>query len=225
MEKKHYAIIVAGGSGVRMGGDVAKQFLELGGKPVIATTVGRFFSLSFPVEIILVLPDKYKEYWKSYCFEHNLNFRHTLVSGGLTRFHSVKNALKYVEKGGLVAVHDGVRPFISKEFIEELYEIADREGAVIPVVPPSESMRIVNEDGSTTVTDRERFLLVQTPQVFSTDILLNAYNQAYNPQFTDDASVVESSGIKIHLAKGKVTNIKLTRPEDMLLAKAILNVF
>ncbi len=225
MGKKYYAIIVAGGSGVRMGGDVAKQFLELGGKPVIATTIGRFLSLSFPVEIILVLPDRYKEYWKNYCFEHNLNFRHTLVSGGLTRFHSVKNALKYVEKGGLVAVHDGVRPFVTREFIEELYEMAGREGAVIPVLAPPESMRIVNEDGSTSITERERYLLVQTPQVFSTDILLDAYTRAYSPHFTDDASVVESAGIKIHLANGKVTNIKLTRPEDMLLARAILSVF
>lgn len=225
MGKKYYAIIVAGGSGVRMGGDVAKQFLELGGRPVIATTVTRFLSLSYPVEIILVLPSQYKEFWKSYCFEHNLNFRHTLVSGGLTRFHSVKNALKYVERGGLVAVHDGVRPFITGEFIEELYEMAHREGAVIPVLAPSESMRVVNEDGSTSVTDRDRYLLVQTPQVFSSDILLDAYKQAYSPQFTDDASVVEGIGIKIHLADGKVTNIKLTRPEDMLLARAIINVF
>lgn len=225
MEKKYYAIIVAGGSGVRMGGDVAKQFLELGGKPVIATTVGRFLSLSFPVEIILVLPEQYKEHWKSYCFENNLNFRHTLVSGGLTRFHSVKNALKYVERGGLVAVHDGVRPFVSREFIEELYEIAGREGAVIPVIAPPESMRMVNEDGSTSITDRERYLLVQTPQVFLSDTVLDAYKQAYSPQFTDDASVVEGIGIKIHLADGKVTNIKLTRPEDMLLARAIINVF
>jgi 2-C-methyl-D-erythritol 4-phosphate cytidylyltransferase len=225
MGKKYYAIIVAGGSGVRMGGSVAKQFLELGGRPVIATTVERFLALSFPVEIILVIPAAYKEFWKEYCFEHNMNFRHTLVSGGLTRFHSVKNALKYVERGGLVAVHDGVRPFVTREFIEELYDIADRERAVIPVLTPSESMRLINEDGSSCVTDRDRYLLVQTPQVFSSDILLDAYSRAYSPGFTDDASVVESTGIKIHLAEGKVTNIKLTRPEDMVLAKAILNVF
>ncbi len=225
MEKKYYAIIVAGGSGVRMGGNVAKQFLELGGRPVIATTVGRFLSLSFPVEIILVLPAEYKDYWKNYCFENSLNFRHTLVSGGLTRFHSVKNALKHVERGGLVAVHDGVRPFINREFIEELYEAAGREGAVIPVLAPSDSMRVIDKNGVSTVTERDKYLLVQTPQVFLSDTLLDAYGQAYSPAFTDDASVVESMGVKIHLAQGKVTNIKLTKPEDMLLAKAILNVF
>jgi len=225
MEKKYYAIIVAGGSGSRMGGDIAKQFMSLGDKPVIVTTIERFLSLSFPLEIIVVLPSNYKEYWKSYCFENRFNFRHTLVSGGLTRFHSVKNALKYVGRGGLVAIHDGVRPFVTKEYIEELYAIADEKGAVIPVISPIDSMRVKREDGTTEVTDRHRYLMVQTPQVFSTDLILDAYKQAYSPAFTDDATVVESMGAKIHLVQGKAVNIKLTRPEDMLLAKAILSVF
>jgi 2-C-methyl-D-erythritol 4-phosphate cytidylyltransferase len=225
MEKKYYAIIVAGGSGSRMGGEIAKQFINLGGKPVIVHTIERFLSVSKPLDIILVLPSDYKEYWKTYCFENNFNFRHTLVSGGITRFHSVKSALRYVKRGGIVAVHDGVRPFISPQYIEELYEIADSEGAVVPVISPSDSLRVKNPDGSTSVTNRDNYFLVQTPQVFRSDTLLDAYNQAFSTSFTDDASVVEGAGAKIHLAKGKVTNIKLTQPEDLILAEAILSVF
>ncbi len=225
MDNKNYAIIVAGGSGARMGGDVAKQFMELGGKPVIATTVERFLSLSFPLNIILVLPSEYKEYWKNYCFESRLNFRHTLVSGGLTRFHSVKNALKHVKRGGVVAVHDGVRPFVTVEFIERLFSVARKSGAVIPVINPYDSIRMIGGNGDYHVADRSKILLVQTPQVFHSDILLDAYTQPYSPAFTDDASVVESTGIKIDHTEGMTTNIKLTKPADMLLAKAILSVF
>ncbi len=220
---KHFAVIVAGGSGSRMGGDIAKQFLNLGDKPVLVHTIEKFLSLSYPVEIIIVLPSDYKEYWKSYCFENRLTFRHTLVSGGITRFHSVKNALKYVESGALVAVHDGVRPFITKDFIENLYNLAEEKGAVIPVLEPADSMRIVAGEASS-VVKREEYRFVQTPQVFHSDILLKAYDRAYNPVFTDDASVVESMGTKIHLTNGKVVNIKITKPEDLVLAEAILSV-
>ena len=225
MGKKYYAIIVAGGSGSRMGGDIAKQFITLGGKPVIVHTLERFLSVSLPLEIILVLPADYKEYWKDYCFQNNLTFRHTLVTGGITRFHSVKSALKYVKRDGIVAVHDGVRPFISPGYIEELYKIADSKGAVVPVIVPADSMRVKNRDGSTTVVDRDDYYLVQTPQVFGSDTLIDAYNQAYSTSFTDDASVVEGMGVTIHTVAGKPTNIKLTKPEDLLLARAILSVF
>ena len=225
MGNKIYAIIVAGGTGTRMGGQVAKQFLELGGKPVIVHTIERFLELSTPPEIILVLPDHSRQQWKEYCFEKNFTFCHTLVSGGITRFHSVKNALKYVRKGGVVAVHDGVRPFVDVSFLEELYSIANKEKAVIPVITSSDSMRIKEMNGRSTITDRDNYVMVQTPQVFHTDILIKAYEQAYSPSFTDDASVVESLGIEIYLAKGKATNIKLTTPEDLVLANALLSVF
>lgn len=220
---KHFAVIVAGGSGSRMGGDIAKQFLNLGDKPVLVHTIEKFLSLSFPVEIILVLPAAYKEYWKEYCFKNRLTFRHTLVSGGITRFHSVKNALKHVPEGALVAIHDGVRPFVTREFIEQLYELASESGAVIPVLEPTDSMRIMKEDSSV-IVKREEYRMVQTPQVFQSDLLLRAYEQAYSPVFTDDASVVEGMGVKIHLTQGKVLNIKITKPEDLLLAGAILSV-
>lgn len=221
---KHYAIIVAGGSGSRMGGDIAKQFILLGDKPVLVHTIEKFLSLSYPVEIILVLPSDYKDYWKDYCYENKLTFRHTLVSGGITRFHSVKNALTHVPQGALVAVHDGVRPFVTKEFIEQLFEMAEEKGAVIPVLEPSDSMRQVKGDLSE-VVKREEYRFVQTPQIFNSDLLLKAYSQAYSPVFTDDASVVEGMGVNIHLTQGKAVNIKITKPEDLLMAKAILSVF
>ncbi len=225
MEKKLYAIIVAGGQGSRMGGNVAKQFLEIGGKPIIVHTIEKFLKLNTPPQIVLVLPEKSKQEWKDYCFEKRFTFPHTLVSGGITRFHSVKNALKHIKKGGLVAIHDGVRPFIDVSFLEELYSIANKEGAVIPVIAPTDSMRIIESNGGSHITNRDNYVMVQTPQVFHTDILLKAYEQAYSPSFTDDASVVENMGMKIHLAQGKATNIKLTNPDDLLLANALLSVF
>ncbi len=226
MDKVFYAIIVAGGSGVRMGGDVAKQFISLGEKPVIVHTIERFLSLPFGVEIILVVPSDYKEYWKEYCFENRFVFRHTLVSGGITRFHSVRNAIKYIKPDSLVAVHDGVRPFVTAGFITELYKLAEDKGAVVPVISPSDSMRVrADKEGATCRVDRNDYFLVQTPQVFKSNLLIEGYKQAYNPCFTDDASVVEKMGHPIFLTQGSVTNIKLTRKEDLQLAQAILSVF
>lgn len=225
MEKKLYAIVVAGGTGSRMGGNIAKQFLEIGGKPVIVHTIEKFLQLNPQPQIILVLPAESKQQWKDYCFKSRFTFRHTLVSGGITRFHSVKNAMKYIKRGGIVAVHDGVRPFVESSFLEELYSLANREGAVIPVVAPSDSMRVKEVGGGSHITNRENYLMVQTPQVFQSDILIDAYQQAYSPTFTDDASVVEGMGVKIYLAQGKATNIKLTNPEDLVLAKALLSAF
>lgn len=224
MQGKHQAIIVAGGSGSRMGGNVAKQFMELDNRPVLVHTIEKFLSLSFEVEIILVLPADYKEYWRDYCFNNRLTFRHTLVSGGITRFHSVKNAVKYLSKDTITAVHDGVRPFVTKEFLEEMYREGEERGAVIPVTTPTDSMRIKLKRGLTQITDRDLYYMVQTPQVFRSDILIKAYDQAYSPQFTDDASVVEAMGERVEIAPGLPLNIKLTRPEDMILGKAILSV-
>ncbi|NCB19648.1 MAG: 2-C-methyl-D-erythritol 4-phosphate cytidylyltransferase [Bacteroidia bacterium] len=225
MTGKYYAVIVAGGSGSRMGGAVAKQFMTLGNKPVLAHTVERFLAMETLPEIIMVLPEEYKQFWKDYCFENRLTFRHTLVSGGITRFHSVRNALSHITEPGLVAVHDGVRPFVTTSFLQGLYDLAEEHGAVIPVTEPVDSMRVREENGSTVVTDRSRYLMVQTPQVFNSRILLDAYKKAYLPSFTDDASVVESAGTKIFLAPGKITNIKITRPDDLVMANALLNVF
>ncbi len=222
MSKKYYAIITAGGSGTRMGGGVAKQFLEIGGKPVIVHTINNFLSLPFPVEIILVLPAGAKEFWKKYCRDNDFVFKHTVVSGGITRFHSVKNALKYVERGGVVAVHDGVRPFASTEFIEQMFNLADIYPAVIPGVKPADSIRKVSENTSIPV-NREELVMIQTPQIFHSDILIDSYNIAYKPEFTDDASVVEYAGNIIQLAQGRKINIKITEPQDLIFAEGILN--
>lgn len=225
MDKKCYAVIVAGGTGNRMGGGVAKQFLDLGGKPVILHAIEAFLNLSFTVEIILVVPSSYREYWKDFCSERHLTFRHVLVSGGITRFHSVKNALKYVTKDAIVAIHDGVRPFVSKDFLESLYMLAQEKGAIVPVIKGVDSMRVLTGDGKSEIVDRDKYVMVQTPQVFRSDIILEAYNQAYSPLFTDDASVVESIGKDVFLTEGSTFNLKITKPEDLLLAQAILTFF
>lgn len=224
MQRKCYAVIVAGGSGSRMGGEIAKQFLMLGDKPILLHTIEAFLSLSFPVEIILVVPASLRDYWKNFYKEQRLSFRHTLVSGGITRFHSVKNAMKYVPEGALVAVHDGVRPFVSKDFLESLFAEAEEKRAVIPAVKVVDSLRYSDENGSRPV-ERDKYVSIQTPQIFHSELLLDAYNQAYNPAFTDDASVVESRGTKIYLTEGRMLNIKITRPEDLTLAQAILISF
>ncbi len=224
MQRKCYAVIVAGGSGSRMGGEIAKQFLMLGDKPILLHTIEAFLSLSFPVEIIVVLPASLRDYWKNFYKEQRLSFKHTLVNGGITRFHSVKNAMKYVPEGALVAVHDGVRPFVSKDFLESLFAEADEKRAVIPAVKVVDSLRYTDDKGSRPV-ERDKYVTIQTPQIFHSELLLDAYNQAYNPAFTDDASVVESRGTNIFLTEGRMLNIKITRPEDLTLAQAILISF
>ena len=231
-----YAIIVAGGSGSRMGGDIPKQFMLLDGKPVILRTIEQFLSLSSPVNIIVILPKAYREYWKEYCFENGVTFRYTLVSGGITRYHSVKNAMKYIPNGAVVAVHDGVRPFVSRSFLERMFLLGEEFGAVVPVVKPVDSMRTVLDEeepetnGAEDIrpagesVERENYVFIQTPQVFHSDILSKAYRQAFIPAFTDDASVVERCGNKIFTAAGSRMNIKITQAEDMLLAEAILSL-
>ena len=224
-----YVIITAGGVGRRMGGKTAKQFIELEGKPVLLRTIEMFRNLSPDINIILTLPQEYKEYWRNYCFENGLWFRHTIVSGGITRFHSVKNALEHVPGGAVVAVHDGVRPFVPQEMLVSLlgYNFS-KEGVagVIPVMPSIESMRMRTygddgmPNGSKTV-NRDEYMFVQTPQVFDAALLRRAYQQEYTALFTDDASVVEALGEKVHLVEGNRENIKLTTPFDLKLAEIL----
>ena len=230
--KELYVIVTAGGVGRRMGGNMAKQFLELEGKPVLLRTIEMLRNALPAVNIILTLPQEYKEYWRNYCFENNLWFRHTVVSGGITRFHSVKNALEHVPQGAVVAVHDGVRPFVPKEMLHTLlnYDFAKENVAgVIPVMPSIESMRMWTygqdgmPDGSKTV-NRDEYMFVQTPQVFDSTILKECYKKPYSPEFTDDASVVESCGYKVATAPGSKFNIKLTTPEDLVMARIFLSL-
>lgn len=219
-----YVIITAGGSGTRMGAALPKQMLEIAGKPILRYTIEKFLSLPYEVKVILVMNKDAKELWKDYCRKAEFAFPHILVDGGVTRFHSVRNGLKYVPKGAIVAVHDGVRPFISRGKLEEIYTLAEDMGVVIPCMKSIESMRMVDDQGRYVYVDRDKYYSIQTPQVFKSDILLESYGQPFSPEFTDDASVVEKAGFPLAFCEGTRFNIKITTPEDMDLARAIIDL-
>jgi len=217
-----YALIVAGGKGLRMGGELPKQFLPIGmGKPVLMYTIEAFHKYDNDLSIIVVLPASQQEYWRELCKQFNFNIPHQIVDGGETRYHSVKNGLEYVTADSLVAVHDGVRPFVSQEVISNCYNLAKIHKAVIPVIGVVETVREVNNGISRTV-NRDQYKLVQTPQVFDSNLLKEAYEQAYTNEFTDDASVVEAMGVSIYMAEGNRENIKITTPFDLKIANALL---
>lgn len=215
-------LIVAGGKGLRMGSDLPKQFLPIGGKPVLMHTIEAFHHFDRMMKIILVLPQEQQTYWQELCAKHSFVIEHTVVDGGETRFHSVKNGLACVNSG-LVGVHDGVRPFVSPEVIKRCYELAAIKKAVIPVIDVVETVRHITETGSETVS-RNDYKLVQTPQVFDAELLKQAYAQEYTPFFTDDASVVEAMGIPVCLVEGNRENIKITTPFDLKISSALVNV-
>ncbi len=221
MMKKKHIIIVAGGKGLRMGGDIPKQFLPIGGKPVLMHTIEAFYSFDPSIHIILVLPVSQQAYWKELCNHYRFTLRHDIANGGDTRFHSVKNGLAWVEGEGLVGVHDGVRPFVSREVIAGCYAEAETKKAVIPVIDVVETVRHLTKTGSETVP-RSRYRLVQTPQVFDVYLLKDAYNQDYTDEFTDDASVVEAMGKEVYLVQGNRENIKLTTPFDLKIAEVLM---
>ena len=219
-----YIIIVAGGKGLRMGSDIPKQFLPIGGKPVLMRTLERFREYSVDLQIILVLPEAQQEYWHRLCKEYHFDVEYTLANGGQTRFHSVQNGLAKVPDNaiGVVGVHDGVRPFPSIEVIRNCYETARQKKAVIPVIPVVETVRHLESEKSKTVP-RDEYRLVQTPQTFDIQLLKAANKQPYNDGFTDDASVVESFGYEITLVEGNRENIKITTPYDMKIAEVLIN--
>jgi 2-C-methyl-D-erythritol 4-phosphate cytidylyltransferase len=223
-----YIIIVAGGKGLRMGADIPKQFLPVGGKPVLMRTLERFREYAADLQIILVLPKAQQGYWRELCQQYHFDVEYTLANGGETRFHSVQNGLALVpdDAEGVVGVHDGVRPFPSVEVIRNCYETARTAKAVIPVIPIVETVRhLVSESNvqrSITVP-RGDYRLVQTPQTFDIQLLKAANRQPYNDGFTDDASVVEAYGFDITLVEGNRENIKITTPFDMTIAEALLN--
>ena len=210
-----YVLIVAGGKGLRMGCELPKQFLPIGGKPVLMRTIEAFYAYNPEIRIILVLPRNQQSYWNELCPHH-------IADGGETRFHSVKNGLEFVTTPGLVGVHDGVRPFVAREVIERCYSLAAGKQAVIPVIDVVETVRHLVGEGSETVS-RDEYKLVQTPQVFDADLLKQAYEQPYTPHFTDDASVVEALGKPVYLTEGNRENIKITTPFDLKIATAILD--
>jgi len=208
-----YVIIVAGGKGLRMGSDIPKQFLPIGGKPVLMRTLERFREYSPTLQIILVLPKAQQEYWEKLCQKHNFTVAYQLADGGETRFHD--------DAEGVVGVHDGVRPFPSIDVIRRCYETAREKKAVIPVIPVVETVRQL--EGATSFTvPRDDYRLVQTPQCFDIQLLKAANRQPYNDGFTDDASVVEAYGFDITLVEGNRENIKITTPYDLKIAEVLI---
>lgn len=219
-----YAIIVAGGKGLRMGGDIPKQFLPIGGKPVLMRTV-EVFKRAYPdINIILVLPVSQQKYWQTLCKEYAFSIPLQIADGGETRFHSVSNGLKLIpdEIEGVVGVHDGVRPFVTSDTIRRCYDEAIESGAVVPVIPVVETVRRLREDGTSITVPRDNYRLVQTPQTFRISLLKEAYHQPYSPSFTDDASVVEALEKPVCLVEGNRENIKITTPEDISFVNGLL---
>ena len=221
MNKERYAIIVAGGRGLRMGGELPKQFLPLSGKPVLMRTLELFEGEVS--RIILVLPEDHIPFWQDLCERYHFTLPHTVALGGETRFHSVRSGLSHLPQEGLVAVHDGVRPLASRALIRRSFEEAERSGAALPTCPVTDSLRLRQDEGKSEAVDRSRYVAVQTPQTFDLGQLQQAYQQAYSPLFTDDASVYEAASLgSITLIDGEETNIKLTTPRDLLLAELLL---
>ena len=218
-----YVIIVAGGKGLRMGSDIPKQFLPVGGKPVLMRTLERFREYSPTLKIILVLPKAQQDYWRQLCADYHFNVEYQLADGGETRFHSVQHGLALIpdEAEGVVGVHDGVRPFPSIDVIRRCYDTAREKKAVIPVIPVVETLRHLQGKSSITVP-RDDYRLVQTPQCFDIQLLKAANRQPYNDGFTDDASVVESFGHAITLVEGNRENIKITTPYDLKIAEVLI---
>lgn len=219
-----YAILVAGGKGLRMGSDIPKQFLPLRRRPVLMHTIDVFRRTYPDIHIILVLPREQQDYWRQLCGQHDYDVELCVADGGETRFHSVHNGLSLIPDNarGVVGVHDGVRPFVSPETIRRCYEAAEECGAVVPVVPVVETVRQLLADGSSMTVDRNAYRLVQTPQTFDIQLLKKAYGQPFDPFFTDDASVVEAMGHPIKLVEGNNENIKLTNPADLKLAEGMV---
>ena len=213
-------IIVAGGSGSRMGGTLPKQFSLVGGEPILARTINNFRKALPTSRIVVVLPAEYIDFWKNFSARFSVA-KHSVVEGGKERFHSVKNGIEALScEVDLITVQDGVRPFASKEMILRVVDCASENGAAIPVVKAVDSYRAVEGDESK-IIDRAPLRIVQTPQIFAAPILRAAYDTTFMPHFTDDASVVEFSGEKVALCEGEYTNIKITTPADLVLAEAI----
>lgn len=216
-----FAIIVAGGSGSRMKSDIPKQYLPLEGLPVLMHTINAFYQYSNTIKIILVLPEHDFDFWKELCSRHQYNIPHTIVAGGKSRFQSVKKGISEISSSGMVAIHDGVRPLVHKEIIAASFQIAQIHGCAVASVRLKESLRKADQDTTKSV-DRSKYRLIQTPQTFRNEIILQAYELDESPHMTDDASVAEAAGNKISLFEGSYENIKITTPEDLWIAEAIM---
>jgi 2-C-methyl-D-erythritol 4-phosphate cytidylyltransferase len=221
-ETTKYALIVAGGSGSRMGSELPKQFIELAGKPILMHTIEAFLQFDRSINIVLVLPGEQIDHWHRLCQKHHFSIEHTITQGGETRFQSVKNGLSCITEPGLIGVHDGVRPFVSLDTLSRTYELAAQKGNAVPVIDAYESVREATEMKNRAL-NRSHIKLVQTPQVFHSSVLIEAYQTPFKETFTDDASVVEAAGLTIYLSEGNRENIKLTTPFDLKIARCLLD--
>ena len=230
MDRKKYVILMAAGSGTRMGSDKPKQFIELEGKAILQMTIETFLEACPDVSVITVLPEAHMSYWREYCLERNFTCPQVLVKGGITRFHSVRNALEKVPEGAVVAVHDGVRPLVTANLVCDMFERSMTVPALIPVIPCVDTMKVLERKDGELVSipgasvDRSVLFGAQTPQVFHSEILKSEYSQAYDTSFTDDASVVEKYGKNLSYLMGERFNIKITTQDDLVLARAILSL-
>ncbi|QJB33744.1 2-C-methyl-D-erythritol 4-phosphate cytidylyltransferase [Chitinophaga oryzae] len=221
--RKKTAIIVAGGSGSRMQSAIPKQFMDLAGKPVLYHTIAAFTTAYPEMEIVLVLPEQHISYANNLLQAFDNIPAITLVKGGETRFHSVKNGLQQVQGDAVVFVHDGVRPLVSPALVRTCYEATLSHGSAIPVIDMKDSIREVTGEQNRAV-DRERFRIIQTPQTFLSELILPAFELPYDPLFTDEATVVERLGHPVHLVQGEESNLKITKPLDLVMAKAFLDL-
>lgn len=217
-ETNKYCIIVAGGSGSRMGMDIPKQFLLLGNKPVLFHSIESFHEYDREMQIVLVLPAAHIKTWKELISKYPLSHEPILVEGGKTRYHSVKNGLNLLPDNGLVAIHDGARPFIGKELISSCFNAAAKKGNTIPVIPVEDSMRIIEGDKNSAV-DRNNYVRIQTPQLAEVKLLKKAFEQKWQPAFTDESNMLEAMGVEVHLVEGDPGNIKITNKADLELAE------
>lgn len=235
MGRKKYVVMMAAGSGTRMGAQMPKQFLELDGKAILRRTIEIFLEACPDISVITVLPGQYIDYWRDYCYRNNFICPQILVKGGITRFHSVRNALSKVPEGAVVAVHDGVRPLLTEGMIRDMFGKAEDCPALVPVVPCVDTMKVLQkkvwDDGSETLSaipgqdvDRSVLYGAQTPQMFHSELLKAAYDQAYDTAFTDDASVVERYGKSLSYVMGERLNIKITTGEDLVIAEAVMKI-
>lgn len=217
--RKIGVVIVAGGSGSRMGADVPKQFLRLGGEYILVRTLRRFLSVTR--EVVVVLPESQQERWREICTECGLEGTHRTAVGGATRFHSVRAGVAALGECDLIAVHDGVRPLVSRAMIERGVACAAQSGSAVPVVAAVDSFRMVQE-GELKVVDRSLLRAIQTPQIFDAELLRRAYKCEPDERFTDDATVVEGLGVKVAFYEGERTNLKITTPDDLIVAEALV---
>jgi 2-C-methyl-D-erythritol 4-phosphate cytidylyltransferase len=212
---------MAGGSGTRMKTEIPKQFIEIAGLPVIMHTILKFEQFDPEIQIIIVLPENQFDLWAELCKKHNFTKIFKLAKGGETRFHSVKNGLKMIDSEGIVFIHDAVRPLVSVQTLQDCLDTVIVKGNALPVIPVTDSVRISEKDSSFP-SDRSKIFLVQTPQTFLTSQIISAYNNVTHSDFTDDATVLESTGVVINLVEGNRENIKITTPADLIIAEAFL---